>query len=62
MYGMNRQNRLARKIDFVPKNTSKTAIFVCKNWSYLALEGPGRQTGLNCILQDLFRDTQLDLI
>ena len=26
------------------KNTSKTAIFVCTNLSYLTLEGPGRQT------------------
>ena len=31
----------------MPKNTSKMAIFVCKNWSYLTLEGPGRQTSPN---------------
>ena len=37
-------DRLARKIDFVPKNTSETAIFVCKNQSFLTSEGPGRKT------------------
>ena len=46
MYGMLKAtiDRLARKINFVQKNTSKTAIFVCTNLSYLTLEGPGRQT------------------
>ena len=46
MYGMLQAtiDRFARKIDFVQKNTSKTAIFVCTNLSYLTLEGPGRQT------------------
>ena len=37
-------DRFARKIDFVQKNTSKTAVFECTILSYLTLEGPGRQT------------------
>ena len=46
MYGILQAkiDRLTVKIDFVQKNTSKTAIFVCTNLSYLTLEGPGRQT------------------
>ena len=37
-------DRLARKIDFVQKHTSKLAILVDTNLGYLTLEGPGRQT------------------
>ena len=37
-------DRLARKIEFVKKKTSKSAILVWTNLSYLILEGPGRQT------------------
>ena len=37
-------DRLARKIDFVQKNTSFSPILVDTNLSYLTLEGPGRQT------------------
>ena len=46
MYGRNTQkiDRLARKIDFVPKNISFSPILVDTNLSYLTLEGPGRQT------------------
>ena len=33
-------DRLASKIDFVQKNTSKMVIFVCTNLSYLTMEGP----------------------
>ena len=59
IYQINRQNnsfqnmyglllatvdRLARKIDFVQKKPSKSAIFGCTNLGYLTLEGPGRQT------------------
>ena len=36
-------DRLARKIDFVQKNTSKLAILVDTNLDYLTLEGPGHQ-------------------
>ena len=43
-YEQAKVDRLAGKINFVQKNTSKTAIFVCTNLSYLTLEGPGRQT------------------
>ena len=42
-YEQAKVDRLAGKIDFVQKNTSKTAIFVCKNLSYLTLEDPGCQ-------------------
>ena len=37
-------DHLARKSDFVQKNTSKSPIFVCTSLGYLTLEGPGRQT------------------
>ena len=37
-------DRLARKINFVQKITSKSPIFVCTNLGYLTLEGPGSQT------------------
>ena len=33
-----------QEIDFVQKNTSKSAIFVCTNLGYLTLEGSGRET------------------
>ena len=46
MYGMNRQQLTVwpGKLILCKKNTSKTAIFVCTNLSYLTLEGPRRQT------------------
>ena len=46
MYGMNRQKMTVRpgKSILCQKTPQKTAIFVCKNRSYLTLKGPGRQT------------------
>ena len=46
MYGMNRQKLTVGPGKFIlcKKNTSKMAIFVCTNLSYLTMEGPGRQT------------------
>ena len=39
-----KMDRLAKKIDGVQKNTSKSPILVDTNLGYLTLEGPGRQT------------------
>ena len=46
MYGMLQATigQLARKINFVQKNISKSPILVDTNLGYLTLEGPGRQT------------------
>ena len=46
MYGMNRQKLTVRpgKSILCQKTPQKTAIFVCKNRSYLTLKGPVRQT------------------
>ena len=46
MYGMNRQKLTVRpgKSILCQKTPQKTAIFVCRNRSYLTLKGPVRQT------------------
>ena len=46
MYGMLKATiyHLVKKIDFMQKNTSKSAILVDTNLDYLTSEGPGRQT------------------